>query len=502
MAGPDSLGFLSFRRTFTLLIFLVVLPSAALSGFGVLAIINERAAVEKRLETIWSAKLLKVRDNVVTAIETATFTTDSLQIGGANIPLIPFQKTAEGVRTAEPALKLALASMGAELDKLPARTVIFSLASPGEPLLVVAGRHGSEVVGGRLDERAQQLLLESLSQEVVPEGEAKLALVHVKRESPEGLVQRLVTGVSEAKAAALGPVAIELASVAMMPSMQDFRLVAWPVGEDPIQVASTRNRWWYGILLTIFYVILVLGVIFTGRTLYRDAKLSRMKTDFVSLVSHELRTPLTSIRMFIEMLATKRVTDEQQMLTVMDLLSKETARLSSMIEAVLDWSRIESGRKHYQKDVVPVDAVIDDAITAFRTQHLHTKYELDIVKLAGARVAIDREAIAGALLNLLSNAIKYTNEPKLISLSASAHKKWIQIGVKDNGIGIEKKDLKRIFERFYRADTLLSRSTEGTGLGLSIARRIVEAHGGKMTVSSTLGQGSVFVIHLKAEPHP
>jgi signal transduction histidine kinase len=164
---------------------------------------------------------------------------------------------------------------------------------------------------------------------------------------------------AEAREAALGP--RELASLTLASPLQDFRLVARALGEDPVVRASTRNRIWYGVLLTLFYVTLALGVIYTGRTLYREAQLSRLKTDFVSLVSHELRTPLTSIRMFIDTLAMGRVTDPTEMQTVLDLLSKETTRLSGMIESVLDWSRIESGKKQYQRVVTPVSVIIETA---------------------------------------------------------------------------------------------------------------------------------------------
>jgi two-component system, OmpR family, phosphate regulon sensor histidine kinase PhoR len=501
MAGPESLGFLSFRRTFTLLIFLVVLPSAALSGFGILAIVNERAAVEKRLEDLWANRLTKIRDSFALAFESAVLSDHDVEVAELLIPIVPFKKNlALGIiETDDPSFKTALESMKLELDKLPERTVLFSLPSTSQPHLVVASRRANVIVGGRISEQSQDTLLEALGKELIPESEAKLSLVPVKRETPEGLVQRLVTGVSEAKQAALAPSKVELASIPMPSSTQDFRLVVTPLGEDPIQAASTRNRWWYVILLTLFYVILVLGVIFTGRTLYREARLSRMKTDFVSLMSHELRTPMTSIRMFIEMLATHRVRDEAQMNTVVELLSKETVRLSSMIESVLDWARIESGRKEYQTQHIAVDELIATAVAAFRTGHLDAAYTLNVQSLPGARVHVDTEAIGGALLNLLNNAFKYTNENKIISLRAARKRNTILIKVEDNGIGIAKSDLRKIFERFYRADSLLSRSTEGTGLGLSIARRIVEAHKGKMSVESRLGKGSTFTIHLPAD---
>jgi signal transduction histidine kinase len=279
--------------------------------------------------------------------------------------------------------------------------------------------------------------------------------------------------------------------------MQDFRLVAQAVGEDPVGKASARNRTVYGILLGLFYITLVLGVVYTGRSLYREARLSRLKTDFVSLVSHELRTPLTSIRMFIDMLAMGRVRDDTEMQTVLALLSRETSRLSSMIENVLDFSRLESGKKRYDKQLISVTAIVDAAVAAFQAQRVGARMNFTVeVASQLPTLLLDRDALAGAVLNLLQNAFKYTGEDKRISLRARIDGGDVVIEVEDNGVGIPRREHKRIFDRFYRVDSLLTRSTEGTGLGLSIAQRIVEAHGGRMSVDSVVGRGSTFRIHL------
>ncbi|HSP19747.1 MAG TPA: sensor histidine kinase, partial [Myxococcaceae bacterium] len=110
----------------------------------------------------------------------------------------------------------------------------------------------------------------------------------------------------------------------------------------------------------------------------------------------------------------------------------------------------------------------------------------------------DREALAGALLNLLHNAYKYSGAEKRIELRAAVRNGGVDIEVEDHGVGIAKRDRKRVFDRFYRVDNLLTRQTEGSGLGLSISRRIIEAHGGKLTLRSELGKGSTFTIHLPA----
>ena len=253
----------------------------------------------------------------------------------------------------------------------------------------------------------------------------------------------------------------------------------------------------YGVLLALFYCTLTFGVAYTGRVLYREAKLSRMKTDFVSLVSHELRTPVTSIRMFIETLALGRVKDPAQTQEVLQLLTRETERLSTLIDRVLDWSRIESGRKEYHRERQPVSQVVETAVAAFRAQRLEGDLQLSVdVPDNLPPVEVDRDAIAGALLNLLQNAYKYSGADKRIALTVQAGGRWVDLSVEDHGVGISPRDRKRIFERFYRVDNLLTRKTEGSGLGLAITKRIVEAHGGRITVKSEPGKGSRFTIQL------
>jgi two-component system, OmpR family, phosphate regulon sensor histidine kinase PhoR len=504
LAKTTSIELLSFRRTFALLILLVVLPSAALSGFGVLAIINERAAVEKRLEAAWGGRLKAVQQHLDGALAAAQVRgTDPLVMAGPGEVVLTEAAFlfADGALTTDDArLKSALTQLGAELVGLPERPVFFTVSSPQGPQLLVALHRGSRVYGARVSARGQEALIAQAAAlgEALPD-DARLLLLPVAREAPEGVVQRLVTGVAEARDAALGP--RELSSVVLPPPLQDLRLVAVAMGEDPVAQASARNRTLYVVLLVIFYLTLLVGVVLTGRALYREARLSRLKTDFVSLVSHELRTPLTSIRMFIETLAMGRVKDSAETQAVLDMLSKETARLSSMIENVLDWARIESGRKQYAREPMEVANVVEAAVAAFKAQRMGAPMDFQVTVDDGLpQVEVDKDAVAGAVLNLLQNAFKYTGVDKKIRLRARQDGAGVAIDVGDNGEGIAPRERKKIFERFYRTDNLLTRRTEGTGLGLSIAQRIALAHSGKITVESQLGQGSTFSLHLPPAP--
>ncbi|RKG92646.1 two-component sensor histidine kinase [Corallococcus sp. CA053C] len=499
---------LSFRRTFALLLLLIVLPSAGLSGFGIVAIINERAAVEKRLEAAWRGTLADLSAEVPQALGGGRL--EPADDGRLVFLLEDDQEVSdpEGtfhvenglVRTKDPQLAESLAALVPEAASLPTVPTVFSLATGNRAVMVAAERLGSQVRGVRLSGIALDRLLSDKAQGRTTSEPVRFTLLPVPRDttSEGGLVNRLMSEVAQARQNALGTTV--LAERVLSPPLQDFRLVVLPTGEDPVASASTRNRAVYGVLLGLFYLTLTFGVVYTGRVLYREARLSRMKTDFVSLVSHELRTPLTSIRMFIETLALGRLKDPAQMQEVLDLLTRETERLSDLIERVLDWARIESGRKVYQRESLPVADVVDAAVAAFRAQRLGDDMELTVdVEHALPPVEVDRVAVAGALLNLLQNAYKYSGPThRKISLRAQRDGRHVNLSVEDNGVGIARKDRKRIFERFYRVDNLLTRKTEGSGLGLAISKRIVEAHGGRVTVQSEPGKGSRFTLQLKA----
>jgi two-component system, OmpR family, phosphate regulon sensor histidine kinase PhoR len=493
---------LSFRRTFALLMVLVALPSAGLTGLGVVAILNERAAVEQRLGAVWRSRLELLAGRLRQALDACTVTTGpggALEVRtptGQRLTTDGFQLEGDSVHAANGELAAALTPYRSQLAFLPSRPSYLSVAGPEHPFLIVAERTASGVVGAQLDEAKLAGLLDDEGRTLLSKDEpVHFALVPIKREAPPpGLVGRLISGVATARTA-LAPTPV--ASRPLSPPFQEFQIQVVPESGDPVAAASTRNRLVYGLLLAIFYVTFVVGVVYTARALYLHARLSRLKTDFVSLVSHELRTPLTSIRMFIDTLALGRVKDEQQTQEVLVLLKRETERLSAMIEAVLDWSRLESGRHGFKKERLDVRQVVNASLEAFRAQRLEATMALSTeVPENLPPIEGDREALAGALLNLLHNAYKYSGADKRIALRAHGDKRGVAISVEDHGVGIPKRDRERVFERFYRVDNLLTRATEGSGLGLSISRRIVEAHGGSLTLVSELGRGSTFTLHL------
>ncbi|MCC7539005.1 MAG: GHKL domain-containing protein, partial [Deltaproteobacteria bacterium] len=274
-----------------------------------------------------------------------------------------------------------------------------------------------------------------------------------------------------------------------------------------------------GILLLVFYdvaqlnllfgilVLLLVGCLVTGAVLSlvflrREANLSKLQSDFVSKVSHELRTPLTSIRMFVEMLETKRVQSPDEVDACLAVLARETTRLNERIERLLDWGRMEAGRRVYDRQPDRVSDVVDAAVSSFRTAHVGREPAV-AVEIAPSlpHVRVDRDALVDALGNLLQNAFKYTaDHDKQISIRAYHEGKWVKISVRDNGIGIPPREHRRIFEKFYRVDERLSNEVEGSGLGLAIVRHVAQAHGGKVRVESEPGRGSTFTLWLRALP--
>ena len=251
----------------------------------------------------------------------------------------------------------------------------------------------------------------------------------------------------------------------------------------------------FGLLVLTLVACLAAGVALALVFVRREANLSRLQLDFVSKVSHELRTPLTSIRMFVETLRYEH--EKERVETCLNVLQSETERLSERIERLLDWGRMEAGRRVYHRKPDTVSAVVQDSVEHFRAATVGQERELTLqIDEQLPRVMVDRGAMVDALLNLLTNAHKYSPQTKPIALRASVHRDEVLIEVEDQGMGIPHQEHRRVFEKFYRSDDRLSRSVEGSGLGLSIAQHAVQAHGGRIRLRSILGQGSTFTITL------
>jgi two-component system phosphate regulon sensor histidine kinase PhoR len=260
----------------------------------------------------------------------------------------------------------------------------------------------------------------------------------------------------------------------------------------------------FGGLILALVTTTIAGTAATLAVLSREAKVARLQTDFVNKVSHDLRTPLTSIRMFVETLQLGRIHDPAKQGEALAIISEETSRLSALINRLLDWARMESGRRSYQLRPEPVDPIVDTALDAFAPQRLDHRVKLTRNVAPGLPpVMADRQALAEALLDLLNNAYKYTEgEEKRIEVRATRAGPTVLLEVADNGPGIPAREQKRIFDKFYRGQQPLLKAVEGTGLGLAMVKHIVAGHGGKVSVASEVGKGAVFTIALPAVEGP
>lgn len=259
----------------------------------------------------------------------------------------------------------------------------------------------------------------------------------------------------------------------------------------------------FGILVVTLVGLLATGTVLALVFVHRQAALSNLQSDFVSKVSHELRTPLTSIRMFVETLQLKRVSSPAEIDACFDVLNRETARLTSRIERLLDWGRMEAGKRVYRSKSESVHEVIEAAVQAFDANHVGRREEV-AVDLAPdlPKIDVDRGALVDALVNLLTNAYKYSPERGNIRLTARADDKHVRIAVIDQGIGIARREHRRVFDKFYRSNELLSSEVEGSGLGLAIVRHVIHAHGGRIELESELGKGSTFTVVLPHQGAP
>jgi two-component system phosphate regulon sensor histidine kinase PhoR len=236
---------------------------------------------------------------------------------------------------------------------------------------------------------------------------------------------------------------------------------------------------------------------------YEDAKLEsviselkmleQVRQDFVANVSHELRTPLSNIKGYAETLLNGALEDRENAKDFLNIIYKESDRLSKLIDDLLDLSKIESGKMKMifkEVELKPIAARVADILKKFAIDKsivISIHMPDDLPKLLG-----DENRITQALINLVDNAIKYTPAKGSVDISACLQDGFVKIDVKDTGIGIPKKDLPRIFERFYRVDKARSRELGGTGLGLSIVKHIAQSHDGDVQVVSTPGKGSIF----------
>src|SRR5699024_1554614 len=225
-------------------------------------------------------------------------------------------------------------------------------------------------------------------------------------------------------------------------------------------------------------------------------KLELMRKDFVANVSHELRTPITSIAGFAEALVEDSIDDEETRKKFLKIIYEEGKRLQLLIEDLLILSRLEQDEFQLHVSNVNISEVLEDVVPLIKQQAEQNEINFHVSIDKNPSIVADSQKLKQILINLLANAVSYTPTNGTVQLRIDEAKDQLRIRVSDTGIGIDKEDIPRIFERFYRVDKARSRDTGGTGLGLAITKHIVEVHKGTIKVESELNKGTTFTVLL------
>jgi signal transduction histidine kinase len=254
-------------------------------------------------------------------------------------------------------------------------------------------------------------------------------------------------------------------------------------------------------ILAALSLLMIGGIFLTYRNISREMNLARLKSDFVANVSHELRTPLALIRLYAETLELGRLNAKEKYQDYFRIIREESERLTALINNILDFSRIEAGRKEYEFKETNLPELVRSTLDSYRFQIEQNGFAFE-ENIANdiPPVNVDREAIARSLLNLVNNALKYSKDKKFIGVSLYRANGSVKLEVRDQGIGIPPAEQDKIFEKFYRCGDPLVHNIKGSGLGLSLVRHIVRAHGGDVQVESAPDKGSKFTIKLPLDP--
>jgi signal transduction histidine kinase len=278
-----------------------------------------------------------------------------------------------------------------------------------------------------------------------------------------------------------------------------WEVAVYPLNPAKLDRAVASVKWTVGILIVALVTAIAIGGFLLMTDLRRKLVVAQQKTDFVSNVSHELKTPLTSIRLFSDLLAEGRVAEEEKRQSYLKIISAETARLTRLINNILDFARMEKGEKQYRFEVCDLAKIVREAVENYRPQleshgfTVETEIPVDSLDVRG-----DCDALAQVILNLLSNAEKYSGEKKEIRVEVARSAESIEVRVMDRGLGVLAGCGEKIFEQFYRAHDALNSGIQGSGLGLTLSRQIARAHFGDVLYKAREGGGSIFVVRLPA----
>jgi signal transduction histidine kinase len=279
----------------------------------------------------------------------------------------------------------------------------------------------------------------------------------------------------------------------------DVRIV--PSDPQGLEWRIWQRRALRALVLALAIGSTAVGVVIAARLVRRELETARMRSDFAAIVSHELRTPITKIRLKAESLMLDLVNDDQERQLHYSTINSEAELLTRLVDNVLDFASIERGSKRYAFRAQDLAEVVWRAVAALDEEFEANGMDVEVsLEEDLPPVWMDRDAIGQVLTNLLTNAVKYGSSGRWVGITARTSRDAVHVDIADRGMGISEDDLKNIFQHFYRSQDPEVRRRRGTGIGLSIVRYIVEAHGGRVSVDSVLGEGTTFHITLPMGP--
>jgi two-component system, OmpR family, phosphate regulon sensor histidine kinase PhoR len=277
-------------------------------------------------------------------------------------------------------------------------------------------------------------------------------------------------------------------------TLYQWRLQVAPKTAPLLKAKGRSSRFNQAALIGLSLAVILIAVAFILYTADQERRLARLKSDFIANVSHELKTPLSVIKMFGEMLLTKRVRDEAKHDEYLEIICSESERLSSLIENVLDFAALERGKRKYALRQCELFTVVSRAVETFHYRFERVGAQVRVTQVGDTPHAfVDEQAISLAVINLLDNAVKYGGV-STVEVSVETRDGDILIRVRDQGPGIPEADLKRVFERFYRSQS--AGRSRGSGIGLSIVQQVAEAHHGRAWAENAPGGGAVVTLSV------
>jgi signal transduction histidine kinase len=273
------------------------------------------------------------------------------------------------------------------------------------------------------------------------------------------------------------------------------------VGPKGLGEKNILTNFYFWTIITLI-IILVFGTAMITRIVNHEMEILKIKSDFVSSVSHEFKTPLTSMKSLTERMEKGKVIQPAKMKQYISIISRDIDKLIRLVSNILNFSKIEAGKKLYKMEKTDITTWLTKAITTYKKESIDNELNIH-VQIANniPAIHIDKDAMEQAIFNLLDNAIKFSPGTMKAEVTLERNHNAVIIKIKDQGLGIEDDEKDKIFEKFYRGNEAVKYSIKGTGLGLALVKYTVEAHNGHIDVESERGWNTVFTITLPISDH-